>query len=140
MIWAPPYAPQALPPAYPPGAFGAYPPPQIPTTKLRSVGAMVAGIVLVSAGLTAALIDTPLLQPGDQTCVTNGHGFACSTREPGPGPVVLAVLGVAGMVAGLPLILYGAWGVPAHRASTGAARGLPSWAGAPTGNGWRWSF
>jgi hypothetical protein len=99
---------------------------------------MAAGIVFFSVRQSMVLASLPFLHAGNQTCATNGQGFDCSTSGIGAGIAVLAG-GLVATAVGLPLIVYGALGVP--RAGGAAAdRALPPWAGAPAGNGWRWTF
>jgi hypothetical protein len=138
---APPgYVP--APPVYAPPApyYGpAY--PVLPAMERRSVGAMAAGIVGVSAGgillfssLFAALIT-------DANCAATADvAGSCSNSNQG----VAIALGVSGGVAiaiGIPLIVWGARKVPVGTVAAGNLPSpLPAWAGAPGGPGWRWRF
>jgi hypothetical protein len=125
--------------ALPPGYY--YPPPSPgPVSVRRSIGALVGGIVLLSAGLTSVIVAATFFRHEDQTCAFNGSGFDCSSPSVGPGVVTALVVGIAGALAGVPLIVYGAQPVRVSRATGGAGRELSPWAGAPTGSGWRWSF
>ena len=129
------------PPGYyaPPGAYALKPP-----MRWQSVGSMAAGIVgvssgsvlLLSAGIVAAL-----------QC--NSYGIAAPSPTCGDsntGALVgLTVAGIVLIAVGIPLIIYGARRVPVEFAlvpgkSNALTLGLPQWAGAPGGAGWKWSF
>ena len=55
--------------------------------------------------------------------------------------LMVAGAGIAAIAVGIPLIIYGAKKVPVGAAPiAGALPGMPAWAGAPGGTGWRWRF
>jgi hypothetical protein len=110
-----------------------------PTMERRSTGALVAGSILLPVGLTMALADSAFFQHGPQTCAFDGSAFECSTSGGGAGVVAILVAGLVAAVVGVPLIIYGAKRVPAAD-GVGVTGALPRWAGAPAGNGWRWTF
>ena len=97
---------------------------------------MAGGIVLLVSGVIAVGVAAPFLHDGTQTCTSNGSGFACDTPSPDRGFVAVAIAGALGVFGGIPLIVVGAQRVPPDE----AARALPAWAGAPAGNGWRWTY
>jgi hypothetical protein len=139
----PAYYPQAAP--YPQQPWNGYAPswePAVrPRAERRSGGAMAAGIVLLSLGVTTAIGSAPFLHDGAQTCAVNGEGFTCNTPGPGAGFIAMLVGGIVGVVAGVPLIVYGAGTAPPPQANGGTGSGpLPRWAGAPGATGWRWTF
>jgi hypothetical protein len=126
-------APYAAP--YPPYA---YPLPAAPTLvpRRRSSGALAAGSVFLSVGSVAVAIAVPLFHTGTQTCTFDSSVFDCSTPGVSTGVLTLLIGGIAGMVAGIPLIIYGAGSTSDPPAPASVGRG----AGAPTANGWRWTF
>jgi hypothetical protein len=104
----------------------------------RSVGAMVGGIVGISAA--GILIFSTFFVALNSSCVIDSNGEQCF---PDTGALVgLSVASLAALAVGIPLLVYGAKKVPVGAStSENALEGtLPQWAGAPGGTGWRWRF
>jgi hypothetical protein len=115
----PPGGPYGPPPPYPPYGYGAVyppPPPPPPPMKRRSVGMMVAGIVLTSIGAVAAVAGAVVADEAEEGEVECDFDF-CEREvdeERRTAGIVVAVAGVAMLGAGIPLIIVGARKVPAE--------------------------
>ncbi len=113
----------------------------MPVTVRRSGTALGFGIALLCVGTVVAATTAPFLHAGTQTCNFNGSGYACSGPGIDEGLIALTAVSLAGALAGIPLIVYGAGRVPIGPSNeAGAAAPLPRWAGAPGARGWGWSF
>ena len=128
--------------APPPGAYydppGAYPPP--PPMERRSVGAMVGGIVAVSGGFILAM-SALVVSVAAETCGIDAIGTSNTCPDRTATEIGLSIGSIAAIAVGIPLIIYGAKKVPVGGAPiAGALPGMPAWAGAPGGTGWRWRF
>jgi len=103
-----------------------------PATKRKSTGLMVGGIVLTGVGVLGlgmgALIVGACSKPEDNPdCKENAV----------PAGYVIGGLGIAGMAAGIPMIVIGARRVPVQPKAAGAA---PALLVGPTSVGLRWSL
>jgi hypothetical protein len=106
-------------------ALATSPPPA--TSERRSTAAIVSGIVLVSAsGLALLYVGGTAM--GD--CASN-----CDSRDSLDRGLLIGT--AAGLLIGIPLIVYGAKRVPTE---SGAVQMVPRWAGGPTTTGWGWRF
>jgi drug/metabolite transporter (DMT)-like permease len=103
--------------------------------RYRSVPALASGIVGVSLGGIFLIAGAIVASTGG----CDEFGDCTSTNW---GAVAgLTVGGIIGIGVGIPLIIYGAKRVPAGMpAAEIVDHVLPAWAGAPHGNGWRWTF
>jgi hypothetical protein len=127
-------APAAVGPLYYPPTYERWLSAGAPLAPRRSEPAMwtgvameVTGALVLFAGGMWDLSTANLLAGTGATC---GAPLTCPANNPSgstTGPTIMMVAGAVGVVAGIPLLVYGAPRVPAA-------------VGKPTATGWAWQF
>ena len=90
--------------------------------RRRSKGTMVGGIVVTGVGGVFGLTGLMFLGLGNQErCTTSTYSTtSCFGYDYTPAGTAIAIIGMAGLVAGIPMIVYGSERVPVHPGASAA--------------------
>ena len=119
--------PGYYPPGYypPPGYYAAYgypSPSEAPPVPMerRSTGVWVTGLVLTVLGGSSLVLGSLAFASTPETdcgpCIDDGACPPCSSEDSETGPIAAMVIGVVGLGAGIPMIIWGGKKVPAKPA------------------------